>query len=216
MKQFIKRRWPLLLGAFGVALFIGFLYHKGFRITYAPELENSWEAISACAAWVGAIGTILVMWYNHRSIHLAQLGVQQAVSLQLYEKRLELYTALSRDDAFKDTPLEVKIVYSEIIYELYKQISDLCNRKVKFMDELYMVFGFTDGRVEPCWNIGEEQFKKYVKQLDLCIKGQDSRHKKVWIEQKKEIQKIQAEIKKKHFTLEMWMRMALNDSIKNQ
>lgn len=32
----------------------------GFKITYAPSLENSWEAISAIAGWVSAIATIFI------------------------------------------------------------------------------------------------------------------------------------------------------------
>ena len=150
------------MGAFGVALFVGFLYHKGFRITYAPELENSWDAISACAAWAGAIGTIAVLWYNHRSIRLAQYSVQQAINLQLYEKRLALYTDLSKSDAFKESPIELKIVYSEIIYNSHKQIVDLCNQKAELINDLYILATFTDGRVDPCWNICEAEFEKYI------------------------------------------------------
>lgn len=215
--KFIKGRWfPLAIGIALVVLvgFVMFLF--GWRITYAPELENSWDAISAVASWVGAIGTVAVLWYNHRSISLTQRSVQQAINLQLYEKRLELYTALSKNDAFKDTPLEIKIVYSEVIYDLYKQINGLCNRKIKLMDEFYLVFSFNDGRAEPCWNIGETQFQKYIKQLDSLLKGQHKYHKNVLVEHKTEIQKIQSQIRSKYHTLEMMMRLVLDDSIKNK
>lgn len=212
--KFIKGRWfPLAIGIALVVLvgFVMFLF--GWRITYAPELENSWDAISAVASWVGAIGTVAVLWYNHRSISLTQRSVQQAINLQLYEKRLELYTALPKNDAFKDAPLEVKIVYSEIVYAFYKQISDLCNRKVKLMDELYSLTIFTDGRAEPCWNVGKEQFQKYMKQLDLCIQRQDGQRKDSLLHHKNESQKVQDQIESKYRTLEMLMRMVLNDSI---
>ena len=33
-----------------ILLLIG-LYIAGFRVTYAPDLENSWDAISAFASW---------------------------------------------------------------------------------------------------------------------------------------------------------------------
>lgn len=212
--KFIKGRWfPLVVGIALIVLvgFVMFLF--GWRITYAPELENSWDAISAVAAWVGAIGTVSVLWYNHRSISLTQRSVQQAINLQLYEKRLELYTALSRDDAFEDAPLEIKIVYSEVIYDLYKQISDLCNQKVNLMNELYLLTSFLDGRAETCWNVGKEQFEKYMKQLDLYIQGQDGRRKDSLIHHKNESQKVQDQIERKCRTLEMMMRMVLNDSI---
>ena len=32
----------------------------GFKITYAPTLDNNWDAISAVAGWVGAIATICI------------------------------------------------------------------------------------------------------------------------------------------------------------
>ena len=43
----------------------------GFRITYAPELDNNWDAISAVAAWAGVIvGAIIVplvvAWLQHK------------------------------------------------------------------------------------------------------------------------------------------------------
>ena len=59
MKKFVKSRWFSLAVAAVVLLVIvvaGFFF--GFRITYAPELENSWNAISAMASWVGTIGTV--------------------------------------------------------------------------------------------------------------------------------------------------------------
>ena len=214
LKKFLKGRWFPLTVAIIIALAVGVvLFFCGFRITYSPELENSWDAISAVATWVGAIGTIVVLWYNHRSISLTQRSVQQAINLQLYEKRLELYTALSRNDAFKDTPLEVKIVYSDIIYSLYKKISDLCSRKASLMDELYILTSFADGRAEPCWNVGEEQFEKYLRQLDLLVKGCDACQKESLMKHKKESQDIQTEIQKSYRFLEKSMRMILNDSI---
>lgn len=42
----------------------------GFKITYAPSLDNSWEAISAVASWVSAIATIfipiVVVFFQHK------------------------------------------------------------------------------------------------------------------------------------------------------
>lgn len=47
------------------------LFQCGFRITYSPHLENSWDAISAVAEWVGVIvGAIVVplaaLWIQHK------------------------------------------------------------------------------------------------------------------------------------------------------
>ena len=51
LKKFIKGRWFPLSVAVVIALIviIGMVLF-GWRITYAPELENSWEATSAVAS----------------------------------------------------------------------------------------------------------------------------------------------------------------------
>lgn len=55
----IRKRWLFLVATLIVALLV-FLYHKGWRITYAPELENSWAAVSAVAACVSALAGIAI------------------------------------------------------------------------------------------------------------------------------------------------------------
>ena len=40
---------------FGEILIAFVLWCMGFRITYAPELDNNWDAISAFAEWAGVI-----------------------------------------------------------------------------------------------------------------------------------------------------------------
>lgn len=49
-----------------MVLFFILLYLVGFRITYSPRLENSWEAISAIADWAGVIATILVAYVLYK------------------------------------------------------------------------------------------------------------------------------------------------------
>ena len=39
----------------GEALIAFVLWCMGFRITYAPELDNNWDAISAVAEWAGVV-----------------------------------------------------------------------------------------------------------------------------------------------------------------
>lgn len=59
MKKFVKGRWfPFAIIIIAEVIFLVFLYCKNFRITYAPDLENSWGAISACATWVSALAAI--------------------------------------------------------------------------------------------------------------------------------------------------------------
>lgn len=97
MKNFIKGRWfPFLLLLVGlvVVLLGGFLL--GFRITYAPALENSWEAISGVAAWVSILasigGSFAAVWYAVRV-------ADKQNKISMFEKRYKIYETFNR---FKD------------------------------------------------------------------------------------------------------------------
>lgn len=73
----------------------GFLYYNDFRITYAPNLENSWDAISAFAAWAGVIVAIvsvvasfLAVWY---AIQVPKQIADRQDKIALFEKRFECF-----------------------------------------------------------------------------------------------------------------------------
>lgn len=170
MKNFIKGRWfPLLSVAAIVLVVSSILYYYGFRITYAPELENNWDAIAACAAWAGAIGTIAVLIYNHIAIELTQKSVRQAVDLQLFEKRLELYNTIKDDTAFYNAPLSLKIAYNEEIYLLYSEIVELCERRWEQILEFALVFHVISLENREHGNICHELFEEYTKQIESKI-----------------------------------------------
>lgn len=68
-----------------------FLYMKGYRITYAPMLENSWDAISAFASWCGAIlsgGALIV------AIQIPKEIANQQNKIELFEKRYSVWESL--------------------------------------------------------------------------------------------------------------------------
>ena len=99
--KFIKGRWfPSLVLLVGLAfvLLVGFLL--GFRITYAPALENSWEAISGVAAWVSAGATIAAVW---AAIQIPKKIAEQQERVELYEKRLNFYDTLNDCISFSDS-----------------------------------------------------------------------------------------------------------------
>lgn len=79
----IRKRWLFLVISLIVGLLV-FLYQKGWRITYAPELANDWDAISAMAAWAGAIGTVAAVF---SAIHVAN----QQNKIALFEKRYKIF-----------------------------------------------------------------------------------------------------------------------------
>ena len=74
MKNFIKGRWfPLLVTILVVAAVAFVMALFGWRITYAPELENDWNAISAVATWtetivavVSVIASFSAVWFAIR------------------------------------------------------------------------------------------------------------------------------------------------------
>ena len=94
MKKFIKGRWFPLIVAILVLLVAGMvMFLLGWRITYAPKLENDWDAISAVAAWAGVIGAVSAVF---SAIYVAN----QQNKIALFEKRMECYSTLQNIFAF--------------------------------------------------------------------------------------------------------------------
>lgn len=69
MKKILKSvMFWMVVGELAIALI---MWRMGFRITYAPELDNNWDAISAIADWAGVIvGAIIIpllaLWLQHK------------------------------------------------------------------------------------------------------------------------------------------------------
>lgn len=201
---------------------IVFLYHKGFRITYAPELENDWEAISACAAWAGAIGTVAVLIYNHITIKLTQQSVQQAVDLQLYDKRQAVYDEIFKSKAFAGTPENIKILYSDEICELHKEICGLC------IERRNLLYGFVEFQIWDQWdidslyNVNKGTITKIVDSLvpKIQAQGRNVRFTEEQIKKKfdniQEIQVCTEKIENKRRELQLKMEQFLKKSIGNE
>lgn len=125
MKNFIKGRWfPLAvaLSILALAVVVGFLF--GFRITYAPELENSWETVSAVASIIGSIGTIAAVWFavlsSNMQNRLSQNQQEQNTGVSLYEKRVALLKKFY-NGKYEDILIESQILFDEKIYsDIYK------------------------------------------------------------------------------------------------
>lgn len=83
MVSFIKEKWFL----FGLAFVLIVGFWLGFRITYAPELENSWNAISAVAAWVSAGGTLAAVW---AAVQIPRKVAEQQNNISLIRYRLDI------------------------------------------------------------------------------------------------------------------------------
>lgn len=101
IKNFIKGRWfPLFVGIICLALAVFVMAAFGFRITYAPELENSWDAISAIAAWasilvsaIGVIASFVAIWY---AIQVPKKIADRQDKIALFEKRYECFQTFEK------------------------------------------------------------------------------------------------------------------------
>ncbi len=127
MKQFIKGRWfPLVVALVCGAGLMGVLFWQGFRITYAPELENSWDAISACAAWAGVIMSFVAIMF---AIWVPIRIANRQDKIALFEKRYELYNQLKNHYVFaamvkKAKNIKYIYLYSETVFGFSFEDSD--------------------------------------------------------------------------------------------
>ena len=62
MKEFLKNiiKKPLTWVVIIELIIVIILIKLGFKITYAPQLDNNWEAIGAVGQWAGALVGILI------------------------------------------------------------------------------------------------------------------------------------------------------------
>lgn len=108
-RRFISSRWfPLAVACAALLAVLVVAFLLGFRITYAPELENSWEAISAVASWAGiivsiasAVAAFMAVWY---AIRVADKQNQIA----MFEKNYELYALVHYCEIFADMAKKAK------------------------------------------------------------------------------------------------------------
>lgn len=84
----------------GILVLIAFFYLCGFRITYAPELENSWVTISDVASWVGilisiasVVASFAAVW---AAIQIPQKIAERQNKIALFEQRLEFYNEFQK------------------------------------------------------------------------------------------------------------------------
>lgn len=127
MKNFIKGRWfPLIVAIVVVAVVAFIMALFGWRITYAPELETSWDAISAFAAWAGAIGTV-------GAIFAAIDVAHRQNKIVLFEKRYSVYKILKDCRSFAHQIKTREIDDSKEIQLLFVAVFDRNNIFDEFM-----------------------------------------------------------------------------------
>ena len=121
--KFIKGRWfPLIVATLVIAVGGGAMYLFGWRVTYQPELESSWDAVSAVAAWGGVIVAIasasasfLAVWF---AIQVPQKIADRQDKIALFEKRYECFQFFEECFALYTVSLE-KNASEKIIEKCY-------------------------------------------------------------------------------------------------
>lgn len=175
--------------------------------------ETSWlDILSVAISGISAILTIIVLWYNHRSIQLTQKTIQQATNLQLYEKRMELYSGLLGDNAFEKAPLELKIVFSEKIYTLYAEVVALCNMQINAFSEYCFVLKYHSRYDITEHNVSDDAYKDIISNMDKAIKLFPVKSAAIR-EHKKAIETIHQNIISKIEILECEMKKFIDESI---
>lgn len=90
LNDFIKKRVIIPFWFLAIVLVIGgIFYFGGWRITYDPQLENSWNAISAVSGWVSAIVSGLAIWF---AVQVPNRIADRQNDIALYEKRFSCYS----------------------------------------------------------------------------------------------------------------------------
>lgn len=99
LNKFTKNRWLSLIIAIALVVLVGFVMALfGWRITYAPGLDNSWDAISSVADWIGVLVSVVgvtasfvAIWF---AIQVPKEIADQQNKIALFEKRYEIYKTI--------------------------------------------------------------------------------------------------------------------------
>lgn len=182
---------------------------------------SGWDIASVVISGISVILTVAVLVYNHKAIKLTQQSVQQAVNLQLFEKRLELYNAIAGDQAFYDAPLSLKIAYNQEVYNLYLEIMELCKKRWTNICEFSVLYGIKNLYEKEHGNICGELYAEYTKEIEHQIQLRkdghlsDAEHKRALSleKHKADADLMHEEICRKYAQLEEKMRSILNQSI---
>ncbi|GAA0486920.1 hypothetical protein GCM10008986_10420 [Salinibacillus aidingensis] len=111
-----------------IAILMSVLYILGFRITYSPNLETSWDAVSAIGQWAGAIVGVLIPIAAVYIDHILQKSKRD-----IGESNIEL---LNEFQAFKDEYSEKLKTLSDLVDDNGNINNDGGNHDVSRKDKL--------------------------------------------------------------------------------
>lgn len=184
------------------------------QISEELSQTSGWDIAGVIIGGIGIILTIVVLWYNHRSIELTQHSIRQAIDLQLFEKRLELYNGIAQDKAFAEAPLSLKIAYTEHIYQLYVEIVESRQKCWEAIHTFFLVFRHENLREDK--NSFKNIYQRFLEETSKLLSSNTLDKKS--LDGLKKI-KIQAdenykEMLRKYEILETEMKLVLKQSLK--
>lgn len=127
------KKWLYIL-FLGIIVTVILFYLLGFRITYAPELENDWNAIEAVGTWFGALSPLILAVINAiftKKIETTKSEISSSnkvifeynceINNQSVEKRIIDYITVSITASTKEIASFINIS----VDETYRILSDL-------------------------------------------------------------------------------------------
>lgn len=174
MREFIKGRWFPLAAAISFLLgtiFVMSLF--GWRFTYAPELENSWDAISGVAAWasvsvgiVSVVVSFLAIWF---AIQVPKQIAKQQDKIALFEKRYQLYMILATWKYLAEQIVssasnnnEARVIFS-VIYEY----TDVANKVSMPQEKIIATYRYIVNQISQVYYLFPVSFDIHPKLLSL-------------------------------------------------
>lgn len=184
MEKFIKGRWfPLTVVILIVAVVTFVMALFGWRITYAPELENSWDAISAVAAWAGvfvavasATASFLAVWY---AIQVPKEIAEEQNKIALLEKRLDVFKKIEEYIGVMDswqynygwfqklliTESEIELLFDKEFAGFYVELE----RESAKIDTLWGDYKYAEEHGD-CHGRNEEEIETKIQDKVACIR----------------------------------------------
>lgn len=156
------RRYLGIVVVLLLCIIMGVLYYCGFRITYAPELNNNWNAISSCAGWAGVLVSGAAVFV---AINIPKRIAEQQNRIALFDKRYSAFNALTflisaiKHILTNGGAIENKEIYLDKMVGTYISISMIGELTSTYEDlsNVYTNLILEAGKIRYVFEIAEEE-----------------------------------------------------------
>lgn len=151
LKSKILPNWVLLI----FIIIVSILAMFGWRITYNPQLENSWSAIDAVGGWVSSIISGVAIWF---AVSVPKHIAQDQNNIALFEKKFASYSVFLKYTSFAETIRNIKtrdqlrrafslnFMEHGDVTDLKELILIIKNDEKQLMSGLFLFSNFCDGK----------------------------------------------------------------------